>query len=70
MAKQKDTAFFENKLLDFITANDPMLEMMQWVMDKFMEIEIAHKTGADKGTHTSFIVGRKANFTSGTKYGG
>ena len=50
MAKQNDIVFFENKLLDFITANDPMLEMMQWVMDRFMEIEIAHKTGADKGT--------------------
>jgi hypothetical protein len=33
MGKQKDTAFFENKLLDFIIANDPMLEMMQCVMD-------------------------------------
>ncbi len=26
-----------------------MLEMLQWVMDKFMEIEVAHKTGAEKG---------------------
>ncbi len=36
MAKKKDTTFFENKLLDFVTAKDPMLEMLQWVMDKFM----------------------------------
>ena len=57
MAKQNDTAFFENKLLDFITANDPMLEMMQWVMDRFMEIGISHKTGANKGTHTSLRIG-------------
>ena len=28
MAKTKDTTFFENKLLDFVTAQDPMLEMM------------------------------------------
>ncbi len=62
MAKQNDTAFFENKLLDFITANDPMLEMMQWVMDKFMEIEIAHKTGADKGTHTSLRTGHRSGY--------
>ena len=40
---------FENKLLDFVTAKDPLLEMLQWVMDKFMEIEVAHKTGAQKG---------------------
>ena len=47
MAKKNDTTFFENKLLDFVTAKDPMLEMLQWVMDKFMEIEVAHKTGAE-----------------------
>ena len=29
MAKKNDTTFFENKLLDFITAKDPMLEMLQ-----------------------------------------
>ena len=49
MAKKNDTTFFENKLLDFVTAKDPMLEMLQWVMDKFMEIEVAHRTGAEKG---------------------
>ena len=41
MAKKSDTTFFENKLLDFVTAKDPMLEMLQWVMDKFMKIEVA-----------------------------
>ena len=46
MAKKNDTRFFENKLLDFVTAKDPLLEMLQWVMDKFMEIEVARKTGA------------------------
>ena len=51
MAKKNDTAFFENKLLDFVTIKDPMLEMLQWVMDKFKEIEVAHRTGAEKGIH-------------------
>ena len=46
MAKKNDTRFFENKLLDFVTAQDPLLEMLQWVMDKFMEIEVARKTEA------------------------
>ena len=46
MAKKNDTRFFENKLLDFVTAKDPLLEMLQWVMDKFMEIEVARKTEA------------------------
>ena len=52
MAKKNDTRFFENKLLDFVAAQDPLLEMLQWVMDKFMEIEVARKTGAPKGSHS------------------
>ena len=28
MAKKNDTTFFENKLLDFVTAKDPMLEIL------------------------------------------
>ena len=51
MAKKNDTTFSENKLLDFVTTKDPMLEMLQWVMDKFKEIEVAHRTGAEKGIH-------------------
>ena len=51
MAKKNDTTSFENKLLDFVTAKDPILEMLQWVIDKFMEIEVAHKTGAEKEIH-------------------
>ena len=46
MAEKNDTRFFENKLLDFVTAKDPLLEMLQWVMDKLMEIEVTRKTGA------------------------
>ena len=30
MAKKDDTTFFENKLLDLVTAKVPMLEMLQW----------------------------------------
>lgn len=57
MAKKNDTRFFENKLLDFVTAKDPLLEMLQWVMDKFMEIEVARKTGAPKGSHSQTRTG-------------
>ena len=46
MAKKNDTTFFENKLLEFVAAQDPLLEMLQWVMDKFMEIEVAHNPHA------------------------
>ena len=57
MAKKNDTAFFENKLLDFLMAKDPMLEMLQWVMDKFKEIKVAHRIGAEKGSHAETHTG-------------
>ena len=49
MAKKNDTTFFENKLLDFVTAKDPMLEKLQWVMDKFIEIRLPTKREQKKG---------------------
>jgi transposase-like protein len=42
----------ENKLLSFITEEDPMLCMLQWITEKFMEIEVANKVGAQKGEHS------------------
>ena len=62
MAKKNDTTFFENKLLDFVTAKDPMLEMLQWVMDKFMEIEVTHRTGAEKGIHAKSRTGYRCGY--------
>ena len=62
MAKKNDTRFFENKLLDFVAAQDPLLEMLLWVMDKFMEIEVAHKTGAEKGIHSQTRTGYRCGY--------
>lgn len=62
MAKKNDTRFFENKLLDFVTAKDPLLEMLQWMMDKFMEIEVARKTGAPKGSHSQGRTGYRCGY--------
>ena len=62
MAKKNDTRFFENKLLDFVAAKDPLLEMLQWVMDKFMEIEVARKTGAPKGSHSQSRTGYRCGY--------
>ena len=62
MAKKNDTRFFENKLLDFVVAKDPLLEMLQWVMDKFMEIEVARKTGAPKGSHSQGRTGYRCGY--------
>ena len=62
MAMKDDTTFFENKLLDLVTAKVPMLEMLQWVIDKFMEIEVARKTGAEKGIHTERRTGYRCGY--------
>ena len=62
MAKKNDTTFFENKLLNFVTAKDPMLEMFQWVMDKLMEIEVAHKKGAEKSVHAESRTGYRCGY--------
>ena len=62
MAKKNDTRFFENKLLDFVAAKDPLLEMLQWMMDKFMEIEVARKTGAPKGIHSQTHTGYRYGY--------
>ncbi len=62
MTKKNDTAFFESKLLDFVTAKNPMMEMIQWVMDKFMEIEVAHKTGAEKGIRAESRTGYRCGY--------
>lgn len=53
MTKLKDTTFFEKKLLEFITEEDPLLSMLQWVSDKLIEIEVANKVGAEKGKHST-----------------
>ena len=71
MDKKNDTTFFENKLLDFVAAKDPLLEMLQWMMDKFMEIEVARKTGAPKGSHSQTRTGyrvRRFDTRLGTVY--
>ena len=62
MARKNDTTFFEDKLLDFVTAKDPLLEMLQWVMDKFMETEVAHKSGAEKGSHSQTRTGYRCGY--------
>ncbi len=51
--KTKDTTFFENKLLEFITESDPLFAMMQWLTEQLMEIEVSKKANAKKGAHST-----------------
>lgn len=53
MAKRNDTEYFKRKLLDFITHDDPLLSLMQWLLDQLMQMESEQKVGAAKGEHTS-----------------
>jgi putative transposase len=52
MTDSNVTKELEKKLLSFITEEDPMLCMLQWITEKFMEIEVANKVGAQKGEHS------------------
>lgn len=52
MTKTKDNTIFEKKLLEFITDDDPLLSMLQWVTDKLVEVKVAHKVKAEKGKHS------------------
>ncbi len=53
MTDSNVTKELEKKLLSFITEEDPMLSMLQWITEKFMEIEVANKVGAQKGEHST-----------------
>ena len=43
---------FEKMLLKFMTAEDPMLEMLSWLCDQLMAIEFAEEIGAGKSERT------------------
>jgi putative transposase len=62
MTRKNDTAFFENKLLDFIAEQDPILSMTQWLMDKLMELEVAKKTNSEKGVHSDNRTGFRSGY--------
>jgi len=57
------TKELEKKLLSFITEEDSMLCMLQRITEKFMEIEVANKVGAQKGRHST----ERTTHLSGTR---
>ncbi len=63
MTNSDVTRELEKKLLSFITQEDPMLCMLQWITEKFMEIEVANKVGAQKGEHST----ERTTHLSGTR---
>ena len=51
MTQQNNIELFKKMLLPFVVSADPILEMLQWLFDILMDMEISIKTGAEKGKH-------------------
>ncbi len=52
MTNKNNTELFEKLLVSFCQEEDPMKEMLQWMTNQLMEIEINNfKTQAEKGEH-------------------
>ena len=60
MAKTNVITYFQKLLLQFITEQDPLLAMLQWLTEQLMVLEAEEKAGAPKGTHSS---DRKTHFS-------
>ncbi len=53
MTNTKHTELFEKLLVSFCQEEDPMKEMLQWMTNQLMEIEVNNlKTKAEKGEHS------------------
>jgi putative transposase len=60
MAKTHYKALLEKVLLGFLTADDPVQAMLEWVAHQMMLIEAENKVGAEKGKHSK---DRKTHFS-------
>jgi len=47
-----DNTFFENELLEFIGEPGPLSDMMRWLAEQLMEIEVPKKASAPKGVRS------------------
>ena len=53
MTNKNHTELFEKLLVSFCTEEDPMKEMLQWMANQLMEVEVnSLKTQAEKGAHS------------------
>jgi putative transposase len=62
MAPLNSTVSFEKMLMQFMTAPDPMLAMLEWLCDQLMEVEITAKLGAEKHERTDSRSEYRAGF--------
>ena len=48
MAQRKDTRNFRGLLFQFMGTDDPMLNMLKWLCEQMMEVEVSNQIGAEK----------------------
>ena len=52
MARVNVTTYFKKLLLQFVTEQDPLLAMLQWLTQQLMQLEAESKVGAEKNKHS------------------
>ena len=52
MARLNVTTHFKKLLLQFVTEQDPLLAMLQWLTQQLMQLEAESKVGAEKNKHS------------------
>ena len=58
MAQSKDTTDFSGLLFQFMGMEDPMLNMLEWLCEQMMEVEVSKKIGADKHEQSHLAIRR------------
>jgi transposase-like protein len=62
MAYQNSTLSLEQMLLKFMSEQDPMLSMLQWLCEQMMEAEVTAKIQAQKSERTDTRTGYRSGY--------
>jgi putative transposase len=62
MAYQNSNLSFEQMLLQFMSEEDPMLSMLQWLCEQMMEAELSAKINAQKSERTDGRTGYRSGY--------
>lgn len=62
MAYQNSNLSFEQMLLQFMSEQDPMLSMLQWLCEQLMEAEVSAKIQAQKSERTDERTGYRSGY--------
>ena len=63
MTKDILTEQLSEMLEDFKVQDDPLMEMMKYLLGRVMELEISQRTGSEKGEHNP----ERTGYRSGTR---